>query len=112
MAEKIKRLKARPDITFTDFGTRRRFSKAWHEYVLERLASELPNSQFIGTSNAYFAMKLGLLPMGTSAHERDMVVAGFLESLGNSENIQKLTDNFVEQVDKDLATKEKDILHN
>lgn len=53
---------------FTDFGTRRRFSKAWQHEVVATLARELPEA-FIGTSNPALAMELGLIPVGTMAHE-------------------------------------------
>ncbi|OGC37765.1 nicotinate phosphoribosyltransferase [candidate division WWE3 bacterium RBG_19FT_COMBO_53_11] len=74
LQEKIGRLREYPAITFSDFGTRRRFSGAWHDYLVGVLAEELPN-QFRGTSNVRLAMKHGLLPMGTSAHELPMVIA-------------------------------------
>lgn len=74
LAEKIKALRQYPNITLSDFGTRRRFSKAWQDYTIGVLAEELPN-QLRGTSNVFYAMKHGLLPMGTSAHELPMVVA-------------------------------------
>jgi len=60
------------DLKIADYGTRRRFSKAWHEEILRVLISRLgtgPEGQFAGTSNALFAMKLGLTPLGTMAHE-------------------------------------------
>ena len=60
------------DLKIADYGTRRRFSKAWHEEILRVLISRLgtgPSGQFAGTSNALFAMKLGLTPLGTMAHE-------------------------------------------
>ncbi|MET3514561.1 nicotinate phosphoribosyltransferase [Pseudacidovorax sp. 1753] len=68
------------DLKIADYGTRRRFSKTWHEEVLRTLTAELgavspqPRAaerlpQFAGTSNVLFAMKLGLLPLGTMAHE-------------------------------------------
>jgi nicotinate phosphoribosyltransferase len=75
LAEKIKKLKVYPEITISDFGTRRRFSFEWQDYVVGVLAQELPG-QFLGTSNTYLAMKHGLLPMGTEAHEMDMVYSG------------------------------------
>ena len=53
---------------FSDFGTRRRFSGAWHDEVVQRLAREVPQ-YFKGTSNVYQAMKFGLVPIGTMAHE-------------------------------------------
>jgi nicotinate phosphoribosyltransferase len=60
------------DLKIADYGTRRRFSKAWHEELLRVLISRLgtgATGQFAGTSNALFAMKLGLRPLGTMAHE-------------------------------------------
>ena len=60
------------DLKIADYGSRRRFSKAWHEEVLRVLTSRLGSGatgRFAGTSNALFAMKLGLTPLGTMAHE-------------------------------------------
>jgi len=60
------------DLKIADYGTRRRFSKAWHEEILRVLGAKLgtgADGQFAGTSNALFAMKLGLTPLGTMAHE-------------------------------------------
>ena len=51
-----------------DFGTRRRWSKDWHLYLVEKLKECLPDT-FLGTSNDYLAMKLGLKPIGTMGHE-------------------------------------------
>ena len=67
------------DLKIADYGTRRRFSKDWHEEVLRTLSQELvpvnaphgngERAQFAGTSNVLFALKLGLIPLGTMAHE-------------------------------------------
>ena len=70
LAEKVALLK-NPQISnlkIADYGTRRRFSKAWHEEVL-RVAGSGLGSQLAGTSNVFFAMKLGMVPLGTMAHE-------------------------------------------
>ena len=59
-------------LKIADYGTRRRFGKAWHEEVLRTLSIKLgiaASGQFAGTSNVLFAMKLGLTPLGTMAHE-------------------------------------------
>ena len=59
-------------LKIADYGTRRRFGKVWHEEVLRTLSTKLgagTSGQFAGTSNVLFAMKLGLTPLGTMAHE-------------------------------------------
>jgi nicotinate phosphoribosyltransferase len=81
---KIATLRERPDILLSDFGTRRRFSAVWQHYIDETLLQELNHGsftgQFLGTSNTYAAMTTGLVPMGTSAHELPMVIAGLLDT--------------------------------
>lgn len=83
LSEKIALLKDRPDIKFSDFGTRRRFSYDWHRHVVECVATELPDN-FVGTSNIYLAHKLGLKPIGTFAHEMPMVYAALADKGGNN----------------------------
>ena len=59
-------------LKIADYGTRRRFGKAWHEEVVRTLATRLGTGslgQLAGTSNVLLAMKLGLTPLGTMAHE-------------------------------------------
>lgn len=53
---------------FFDFGVRRRFSRAWQTEVLATLKAQAPQF-FKGTSNVMLAKKLGLIPIGTMAHE-------------------------------------------
>ncbi|UCF90547.1 MAG: nicotinate phosphoribosyltransferase [Desulfobacterales bacterium] len=53
---------------FADFGTRRRASYEWQEEVLQYLISHC-GEKLVGTSNVRFAMKLGIKPIGTMAHE-------------------------------------------
>jgi nicotinate phosphoribosyltransferase len=53
---------------FFDFGVRRRFSRVWQEEVVRTLKKEVPQF-FKGTSNVYLAHKLGLVAIGTMAHE-------------------------------------------
>ena len=71
---KIAQLKAPglESLKIADYGTRRRFSRAWHEEVLRVLSARLgtgPAGQFAGTSNVHYAHLLGLTPLGTMAHE-------------------------------------------
>lgn len=75
---KIEILLKHPWITFTDFGTRRRFARWWQEEVVATLAERLPKTQFLGTSNVYLAMKYNLTPIGTLAHEMFMVMSGVM----------------------------------
>jgi nicotinate phosphoribosyltransferase len=56
------------DFRISDYGTRRRFSLAWQEEVLQTLKREVPQ-YFAGTSNVWFAMRNNLTPLGTMAHE-------------------------------------------
>lgn len=83
LSEKIALLKDRPDIKFSDFGTRRRFSYEWQKHVIERVATELPEN-FLGTSNIYLAHELGLNPIGTFAHELPMVYAALADQQGDN----------------------------
>ncbi|MDO5102319.1 MAG: nicotinate phosphoribosyltransferase [Lautropia sp.] len=55
-------------IIIADYGTRRRFSGHWHEEVLQTCRTRLGEA-FAGTSNVLYAMKHGVLPLGTMAHE-------------------------------------------
>jgi nicotinate phosphoribosyltransferase len=77
-AEGRRRLKEKMDLVRTvepalefkisDFGTRRRFSRVWHEEVLRTLKRDVPE-HFAGTSNVWFAQRIGLTPLGTMGHE-------------------------------------------
>ena len=75
LGDKVRKLRDNSDITFSDFGTRRRFSRSWQDYVVGTLSEELPG-QFKGTSNVLLAQKYGVMPTGTNAHELPMVYSG------------------------------------
>ncbi|WP_209390017.1 nicotinate phosphoribosyltransferase [Chryseobacterium sp. RR2-3-20] len=55
-------------VTFAEFGTRRRHSYKVQNLVMEALTKN-KRSTFIGSSNVHFAMKYGVKPIGTHAHE-------------------------------------------
>lgn len=61
------------DCLWSDFGTRRRFSKNVQDAVVKVMA---PYRGFIGTSNVALAMKYKVNPIGTSAHEVMMGMGG------------------------------------
>ena len=67
LEEKIQKFKnGTYTFKFAEFGCRRRLSRVWFNYMVGEL-SKLPNC--IGTSNVYCAMKYGIKPIGTYAHE-------------------------------------------
>ena len=53
---------------FFDFGVRRRFSGDWQREVVTTLQADVPQF-FKGTSNVLLAKELGLVAIGTMAHE-------------------------------------------
>lgn len=55
-------------VKVAEFGTRRRHSYDVHKVVAETLKKHGQNS-YVGTSNVHFAMKTGVKPIGTHAHE-------------------------------------------
>lgn len=54
-------------ICFSEFGTRRRYSSAVQEAVLEEIRDKA--LYCAGTSNVHYAMKYGIKPIGTFPHE-------------------------------------------
>jgi nicotinate phosphoribosyltransferase len=66
--ELVRKVEPSLELRISDFGTRRRFSGAWQEEVLRTLKREVPE-YFAGTSNVLFALRNGLTPLGTMAHE-------------------------------------------
>lgn len=83
LSETIDLMKANPEVKFAEFGTRRRFSSAWQDHVVERLVTECPEN-LIGTSNPWLAEKYGIPASGTNAHELSMVYAALEEQRGGN----------------------------
>jgi len=71
---KMERLRGIPGLKVSDFGTRRRHSFLWQEYVVKAM-SDVLGSGFTGTSNTYLAYKHDLEAIGTNAHELPMALA-------------------------------------
>jgi len=57
------------DCKYAEFGTRRRRGYDVHDSVIAELKTWSYNNDLVGTSNVHFAMKYGLKPIGTMAHE-------------------------------------------
>lgn len=68
-----------------EFGTRRRFSQAWQERVLQELIANLDKPNLFGTSNVRLAMIYGLRPIGTMAHELFQAAQGMNVKLEDSQ---------------------------
>ena len=77
--DKMERLKGVPGLAVSDFGTRRRHSFLWQEYVVLAMQDTLGRS-FTGSSNTYLAYKHDLEAMGTNAHELPMAMAALAET--------------------------------
>ncbi len=71
---KIEQMRGVPGLVVADFGTRRRHSFLWQEYVVEAMHAELGGC-FSGTSNTFLAYKHDLEAIGTNAHELPMAMA-------------------------------------
>jgi nicotinate phosphoribosyltransferase len=75
----MERLRGVPGLSLSDFGTRRRHSFLWHEYVAKAM-SDVLGKRFTGTSNAYMAYKHDLEAIGTNAHELPMAMAALADN--------------------------------
>jgi len=75
---KMERLRGVPGLKIADFGTRRRHSFLWQEYVVKAMRDTLGES-FTGTSNTFLAYKHDLEAIGTNAHEIPMALAAMAD---------------------------------
>jgi nicotinate phosphoribosyltransferase len=83
LSEKVILLNRHPRLSFSDFGTRRRYSKHIHKAVLTYLKANCHN--MVGTSNLAFAKELGLKAVGTMAHEFIMAHLALVDRLNLSQ---------------------------
>lgn len=94
--EKFKKIKdGTYDIgIFSEFGTRRRYSKAMQEWLIKYILNEnIPG--FVGTSNVGFAAKYNTKAIGSQAHEMFMAVQakpGLEKSYTNAEILRAWND--------------------
>lgn len=77
--DKIEKIRKVPDVRISEFGTRRRHSFLWQEYVVMAMRAGIGES-LSGTSNTYLAYKHDLEAMGTNAHELPMALAALANS--------------------------------
>lgn len=77
--DKIERLRGVEGLSISEFGTRRRHSFLWQEYVVEAMRGALGKG-LAGTSNTFLAYKHDLEAMGTNAHELPMALAALANS--------------------------------
>lgn len=77
--EKMERLRGVPGLSLSDFGTRRRHSFLWQEYVVKAMSDVLGES-FAGSSNTFLAYKHDLEAIGTNAHELPMALAALADT--------------------------------
>lgn len=69
----IKTFQIDPDLTFSEFGTRRSMSTDFHRMIYQILSERLP-WQCVGTSNVFLSREFGLNnPKWTNAHELRMI---------------------------------------
>jgi len=93
--EAIELLQRFPGLRYSEFGARRRFSKAWERETDEDLIKKMPN-QLIGISDMEFARDYGVNASGTNAHERGMVYSSVYHDRGILYAHQKSLDDWWE----------------
>ena len=81
------------DCIFSEFGSRRRRDYKTHEMVMQGLIDAQKEAtsngkgwkgKFTGTSNVHFAMRFGVAPIGTVAHEWFMGIAAVEDDYANA----------------------------
>ena len=94
------------DFNFAEFGCRRRLSREWQEYIVREM---LKTGHCVGTSNVYLAMKYGIKPIGTYAHEYVQMYQG-IEELPVAYSNKRALEEWFEEYNGDLGTALTDTL--
>src|SRR3546814_4107494 len=71
LQKKMRRVTGDPDLAdfrVAEYGTRRRFSKVWHEEVLVTMIAQM-GVHFAGTSTVKLPIKHGVTPLGTLGND-------------------------------------------
>lgn len=71
-------------LPIVEFGTRRRYARAWQHNLLEYSLAAVPEC-ILGTSNVALAREYNIKPLGTQAHEMFMIFASIYH--GSDEEI-------------------------
>ena len=99
--------KSQLDFRFSDFGTRRRFSRGWQEKIIKILKKEVPENLF-GTSNVLFAKEQNITPIGTMAHEWLMCAQNLGPKLADSQKFA--LEKWVQEYRGDLGIALSDVV--
>ncbi|MFL4976600.1 MAG: nicotinate phosphoribosyltransferase, partial [Microvirga sp.] len=71
--------KSLPELSISDFGTRRRHGFLWQDWCVQAMIEGL-GPAFLGTSNCLVALRREVEAIGTNAHELPMVYAALAKS--------------------------------
>ena len=94
------------DFKFAEFGARRRLSREWQDYVVSDI---IRDKHCVGTSNVYLAMKYGVTPIGTYAHEYVQMFQG-IPGIQMAYTNKVAMDEWFEEYQGDLGTALTDTL--
>jgi len=91
---------------FSEFGTRRRFSRQYHKELLAYMIKHFDAgsaTKIVGTSNVMYAKEFGLTPVGTFAHEYVQAGQG-LTNVTLRDSQRYMFQKWAEFYDGDLGT--------
>lgn len=94
------------EFNFAEFGARRRLGREWQDYVVSELVKD---PHCVGTSNVYLAMKYGVKPIGTYAHEYVQMFQG-VSGIQLAYTNKKALEEWFDEYQGDLGTALTDTL--